>query len=130
MVIGILAGVVCFSATMLIKRKLKIDDSLDVFPVHAVGGALGTLLCGIFSSTSLGLFSGYDFNTDMGLMTMGDQLGVQFIGVIATVAFTATMTFVILKLVGLMTGDLRVEQDQEIEGLDLVLHEERGYDIR
>ena len=112
-------------------RAGLVYDPAGASPILWWAGAfeVGTLLCGIFSSTSLGLFSGYGFNTDMGLMTMGDQFGVQFIGMIATVAFTATMTFVILKLVGLMIGGLRVEKDQEIEGLDIVLHEERGYDI-
>ncbi|MCU7948263.1 MAG: ammonium transporter [Candidatus Thiodiazotropha sp. (ex Cardiolucina cf. quadrata)] len=124
LVIGLLAGIVCFSATNYLKQVLKIDDSLDVFPVHGVGGILGTLLAGIFSSTSLGLFSGYGFAE--GIETMGGQLYVQFIGVIATIAFTAVATFAILKLVDLLLG-LRVNHEQEIEGLDIVLHEERGY---
>ncbi|MCU7930401.1 MAG: ammonium transporter [Candidatus Thiodiazotropha sp. (ex Codakia rugifera)] len=124
LVIGLLAGIVCFSATNYLKQVLKIDDSLDVFPVHGVGGILGTLLAGIFSSTSLGLFSGYGFAE--GIDTMGGQLYVQFIGVIATIAFTAVATFAILKLVDLLLG-LRVNHEQEIEGLDIVLHEERGY---
>ncbi|MCU7816489.1 MAG: hypothetical protein KZQ81_15135, partial [Candidatus Thiodiazotropha sp. (ex Rostrolucina anterorostrata)] len=124
LVIGLLAGIVCFSATNYLKQVLKIDDSLDVFPVHGAGGILGTLLAGIFSSTSLGLFSGYGFAE--GIETMGGQLYVQFIGVIATIAFTAVATFAILKLVDLLLG-LRVNHEQEIEGLDIVLHEERGY---
>ncbi|MCU7880029.1 MAG: ammonium transporter [Candidatus Thiodiazotropha sp. (ex Lucinoma aequizonata)] len=124
LVIGLLAGIVCFSATNYLKQVLKIDDSLDVFPVHGVGGILGTLLAGIFSSTSLGLFSGYGFAE--GIETMGGQLYVQFIGVIATIAFTVVATFAILKLVDLLLG-LRVNHEQEIEGLDIVLHEERGY---
>jgi Amt family ammonium transporter len=124
LVIGLLAGIVCFSATNYLKQVLKIDDSLDVFPVHGVGGILGTLLAGIFSSTSLGVFSGYGFAESTG--SMGSQLWVQFIGVVATIGFTALVTFVLLKLVDLLIG-LRVSRDQEIEGLDIVLHEERGY---
>jgi Amt family ammonium transporter len=124
LVIGLLAGGVCFSATNYLKQVLKIDDSLDVFPVHGVGGILGTLLAGVFSSTSLGVFSGYGFAED--IATMGGQLTVQFIGVLATVVFTGGATFVILKLVDALLG-LRVNKEQEIEGLDIVLHEERGY---
>ncbi|MCB1924992.1 MAG: ammonium transporter, partial [Gammaproteobacteria bacterium] len=128
LVIGLLAGFVCFNATLFIKRTLKIDDSLDVFPVHGVGGMLGTLMAGVFSSASLGVFSGYGFNADAGVTSMGGQLWVQFVGVAATLVFTAVVTFVILKIVGALVG-LRVSEEQEIEGLDIVLHEERGYDI-
>ena len=124
LIIGLLAGTVCFSATNYLKQVLKIDDSLDVFPVHGVGGILGTLLAGVFSATSLGVFSGYGFAD--GITSMGGQLWVQFIGVIATIGFTAVATFAILKLVDVVIG-LRVNRDQEIEGLDIVLHEERGY---
>ncbi len=124
LVIGLLAGMVCFSATNYLKQVLKIDDSLDVFPVHGVGGILGTLLAGIFSSTSLGIFSGYGFAE--GITSMGGQFKVQLIGVIATLVFTAVVTFVILKVVDALVG-LRVSREQEIEGLDIVLHEERGY---
>ena len=127
LVIGILAGFICFNATMYMKRVLKIDDSLDVFPVHGVGGMLGTLMAGIFSATGLGVFSGYGFAD--GISSMGGQVYVQLIGVAATVVFTAVVTYVILKLVGALLG-LRVDEDQETEGLDIALHEERGYDIR
>jgi Amt family ammonium transporter len=126
LVIGVLAGFVCFNATMYIKRVLKIDDSLDVFPVHGVGGILGTLMAGIFSSTGLGVFSGYGFAD--GISGMGGQLYVQLVGVLATVVFTAVVTFVILKVVGALLG-LRVSEEQETQGLDIALHEERGYDI-
>ena len=125
LIIGILAGFVCFNATLFVKRVLKIDDSLDVFPVHGVGGILGTLMAGVFSATSLGVFSGYGFAD--GITSMGGQLYVQFIGVIATVAFTAVVTFVILKVVGALLG-LRVSEEDETQGLDITMHEERGYD--
>ena len=126
LVIGLLAGSVCFTATQYIKRVLKIDDSLDVFPVHGVGGILGTMLAGVFSATTLGVFSGYGFAE--GISSMAGQLKVQFIGVIATVVFTAVVTWIILKVIDAMIG-LRVTEEEEIEGLDIVLHEERGYDL-
>ncbi|MEJ2694392.1 MAG: ammonium transporter [Candidatus Thiodiazotropha sp.] len=124
LVIGLLAGMICFSATNYLKQVLKIDDSLDVFPVHGVGGILGTLMAGIFCSTSLGVFSGYGFAE--GISTIGAQVMVQFVGVIATAGFTAVVSYLLLKLVDSLVG-LRVTKDQEVEGLDIVLHEERGY---
>jgi len=126
LIIGLLAGGVCFTATQYIKRVLKIDDSLDVFPVHGVGGILGTLLAGVFSATSLGVFSGYGFAD--GITSMAGQLKVQFIGVVATIVFTAVVTWIILKVIDAMIG-LRVTEEEEIEGLDITLHEERGYDL-
>ena len=120
LIIGLSAGIVCFYATAFLKQKLKIDDSLDVFPVHGVGGILGTLLAGVFIAAGLG-GAGYAEG-----MTMGSQLGVQLTGVIATIVFTATATFVILKLVDVLVG-LRVTDEQETEGLDISQHEERGY---
>ncbi|MBE9562040.1 MAG: ammonium transporter, partial [Proteobacteria bacterium] len=125
-VIGITAGIVCFIATNFLKRVLKIDDSLDVFPVHGVGGILGTLLAGIFSSTQLGIFSGSGFAE--GITTMGQQVGVQLIGIVSVLVYTVVITFVLLKLIDMVIG-LRVTKEEEIEGLDIVLHEERGYII-
>ena len=125
-IIGLLAGIVCFTATNYIKKVLKIDDSLDVFPVHGVGGMLGTLLAGVFSATTLGVFSGYGFAE--GIDSMAGQLKVQAIGVIATLVFTAVATWIILKLLDAVIG-LRVSDEQETQGLDLSQHEERGYDL-
>ena len=125
-VIGLSAGYVCFNATMYVKKVLKIDDSLDVFPVHGVGGMLGTILAGVFASTELGLFSGFGFAE--GITSMAGQLKVQFIGVAATAIYTAIVTWFILKVIGLVS-DLRVSKDEEVEGLDIALHEERGYDL-
>ena len=122
LVIGIAAGFVCFAATNFMKRTLKIDDSLDVFPVHGVGGALGTILTGVFASNALGIFSGQQD------IAIGAQVGIQAVGVFATVAYTAIATFVILKIVDVVTGN-RVTEEQETEGLDLVMHNERGYDL-
>jgi Amt family ammonium transporter len=120
LVIGVSAGMVCFFATSFIKQKLKIDDSLDVFPVHGVGGILGTLLAGIFVSAGLG---GVGFADGM---NMGSQLGVQLTGVIVTIVFTSVATFVCLKIVDMLLG-LRVTDEEETEGLDINQHDERGY---
>ncbi len=120
--IGLAAGFVCFFATMYIKRTLKIDDSLDVFPVHGVGGMLGILLTAVFVSANYG---------GMGLpdgVSIVDQLLVQALGLTVTVVWSGTITFVLLKTIN-MVLPLRVTEDEETEGLDLVLHEERGYDI-
>lgn len=125
LIIGLVAGFVCFFATIWIKRVLKIDDSLDVFPVHGVGGILGTLFAGVFASDQLGLFSGHGYADGM---NMPSQLGVQAVGVVATLAYTAAVTFVILKVMSLFMS-LRVSAEEETEGLDLVLHNERGYDL-
>jgi Amt family ammonium transporter len=122
LVIGLVAGVVCFFATQFIKRKLKIDDSLDVFPVHGVGGFTGLLLTAVFSATAfdgLGLPDG---------VSIGEQLLTQVIGAVATLVWSGVATFVILKVVNLVSP-LRVTGEQENEGLDLVLHEERGYSL-
>ena len=122
LIIGLSAGLVCFMATNFIKRTLHIDDSLDVFPVHGVGGILGTLLTAIFASNALGVFSGQqDIN-------IASQLSTQAIGVVVAVVYTAVITFGILKLTDRLVGN-RVEADQEQEGLDLVSHNERGYDL-
>ena len=110
------------SRRRLMKRKLKIDDSLDVFPVHGVGGFTGLLLTAVFSATA---FDG------LGLPRRRvdrDQLLTQAIGALATVVWCAVATFVLLKLVNLVLP-LRVTAEQENEGLDLVLHEERGYSL-
>ena len=125
-VIGLSAGVICYFATNWIKNTLKIDDSLDVFPVHGVGGILGTLLAGVFCSTQLGIFSGNGFSD--GIDSIAGQLTVQATGVVATFAYTAVVTWVILKVVDVVVG-LRVDADEETQGLDLVLHDERGYDL-
>jgi len=121
LIIGLLAGVVCYTATAFIKRTLKIDDSLDVFPVHGVGGVLGTLCAGLFVGTlgGVGLAEG---------MTTGGQVWVQFIGVAATFGYCAIATWIILKIVDVVVG-LRVTGDEETEGLDIVLHDETGYNL-
>ena len=126
-IIGISAGFVCFYATVYIKQKLKIDDSLDVFPVHGIGGILGTLLVGIFSATSLGVFSGFGFAE--GLTSITEQVSVQLIGIVSTLVYTAVVTYLLLKFVGILTQGLRVSEEHEMSGLDQVEHEESGYNL-
>jgi ammonium transporter, Amt family len=120
--IGLSAGIICFTSTMFIKQRLRIDDSLDVFPVHGVGGIIGTLFAGVFVADQFGgsgLAEG---------MTIGSQMMVQIIGVLAVAAWTAVVTYGILKVVGMFIS-LRVSEEQETEGLDLVSHDEVGYSI-
>ncbi|MBM7422759.1 ammonium transporter [Spongiibacter marinus] len=124
-VIGLSAGVICFYCTLWIKQVLKIDDSLDVFPVHGVGGILGTFLAGIFASSELGVFSGQGLAEGV---TIVEQLKVQLIGIGSTCAYTAVVSFALFKLVDKLIG-LRVTADEESEGLDITGHNEVGYDL-
>lgn len=120
--IGVCAGILCFAATSFLKQRLKIDDALDVFPVHAVGGMLGTLLVAVFISESWGgsgIVAG---------MTIGSQLTVQIIGIVSVFAWTAVVTFAILKLVSVLTG-LRISPQEEREGIDVNEHNEKGYNL-
>lgn len=125
-VIGLSAGVVCYYCTNALQQKLKIDDSLDVFPVHGVGGMLGTFLVGIFCAPEIGIFSGNGFGGD--ITSIGGQLKVQVIGILATAVYTAILTWIILKVLDVIMG-IRVSEEDETIGLDIVLHEERGYII-
>jgi len=127
LIIGISAGFICFYSTVYIKQKLKIDDSLDVFPVHGVGGILGTLLAGVFSSTELGAFSGFGYAE--GITTMLGQISVQLVGIASVIVYTAIMSYILLKFVAVMTKGLRVDKEQEITGLDLIEHDESGYNL-
>ncbi|BBB22364.1 ammonium transporter, Amt family [Abyssogena phaseoliformis symbiont OG214] len=127
LVIGFIAGIVCFNAVIIIKQKFKIDDSLDVFPVHGVGGIIGTLMAGFFASKELGILSGQG-GWDREAIVIAEQLQIQFTGVVATVIYTAVATYLILKVVDVITG-LRVSEEEEQQGLDIVSHEEKGYDL-
>ena len=122
LIIGLSAGFVCYYATGYIKRTLKIDDSLDVFPVHGVGGILGTLLTGVFASNALGVFGGQED------ITIGAQVSTQTIGIVSSIVYTAVVTFLILKVTDILVGN-RVDEEDEMQGLDLVSHDERGYDL-
>ena len=125
LVIGLSAGIVCYYATQAIKQKFLIDDSLDVFPVHGVGGMLGTLFAGIFASDQLGMFSGQGYSE---CMTMSSQVLVQLTGISATFVYTAIVSWILLKLVDNFLG-LRVDEEEETSGLDVLEYSERGYDI-
>ena len=120
--IGGAAGVVCFFATNYMKRVLNVDDSLDVFPVHGIGGLLGTLLTAIFVSATFGGI-GYPEK-----VTMGEQFMNQLIGVVVTALWSGVLTWILLKLVDAVAG-MRVARDEETEGLDTVLHNEKGYNL-
>jgi Amt family ammonium transporter len=121
-VIGAVSGVICFFAATRVKRALGYDDALDAFGVHAVGGIVGALLTGVFVAASLG---GVGFNEGV---TMGGQLYIQAVAVLATIVYDAVVSFVLLKIIDAVVG-LRVNADEETEGLDVVLHDERAYDI-
>jgi Amt family ammonium transporter len=122
LIIGVTAGIVCQYLTTWIKQSIKIDDSLDVFAVHGVGGVLGTLMVAFLATAAfqgLGLAEG---------ATVGSQLGVQAIGVVSVAVWSAVATYVIIKVADAMFG-LRVSEEDEIEGLDITAHGERGYDL-
>ena len=113
LIIGIVAGVVCFWSATSLKRMLKYDDSLDAFGVHGIGGIVGAILTGYFAVESIGGTAG----------SMG-QVVTQIEGVLITIAYTAIGTYIILKVLDLVMG-LRVTEEQEREGLDIALHGER-----
>ncbi|MBT5577128.1 MAG: ammonium transporter [Porticoccaceae bacterium] len=125
LVIGFTAGIICYYATQAIKQRFKIDDSLDVFPVHGVGGILGTFYAGIFASDALGVFSGQGYNEGM---TMASQTYVQIVGITSTFVYTGIATYILLKIVDKLLV-LRVDEEGETRGLDLTEHDERGYDL-
>lgn len=126
LLVGLSGGVICYFATTYLKQKIKIDDSLDVFPVHGVGGIVGTFLAGILVSGNLGIFSGNGLAEGM---TMGSQVMVQIIGILSVAAYTGILTFIILKLVGAVTSGIRVTEEEEQMGLDITDHDERGYSL-
>ena len=118
--IGLSAGVLCYWGANGLKRQFGYDDSLDVFGVHGIGGIVGALLTGVFASSTLG-GSVADLN-------IGSQLGLQAAGVGATLVWSGVLTFVILKVVDGMIG-IRVTAEEETTGLDLTLHDERGFNL-
>jgi Amt family ammonium transporter len=120
LLLGLAAGVGCFLASTKLKRALGYDDSLDVFGVHAVGGIIGAILTGVFATSLDGL--------KVGELAMGSQVWIQTKGVLITVVFVAVTSYVLLKITDWIVG-LRVSEEQETEGLDLALHDERGYNL-
>jgi Amt family ammonium transporter len=124
LLLGAVAGVVCYLAVDLVKEKWNIDDSLDVFAVHGVGGVLGTLLVALLALDSLG---GGGLSVSSG--GFGAQLGVQALGVLATLVWSGGITFIIVKVTAALTGGLRVGAEDETAGLDQALHGEEAYDL-
>jgi len=121
-IIGLVAGVVCFWAATSLKRMLGYDDSLDAFGVHGVGGIVGALLVGIFAYGPLSATEALPGGVSGGF----DQFKLQVIGIVATAIFTGVMTFIILMITKALVG-LRVGEEEEREGLDLVLHGEQVF---
>jgi len=119
--IGAASGIGCFFAATTLKRAFGYDDSLDVFGIHAVGGIIGALLTGVFAATTLG---GAGFGD--GNESITAQVVSQGVGVISTIAYSGIASLVILKILDAVMG-LRVDEEQEVEGLDIALHDERGY---
>ncbi len=119
LLLGAIAGVICFLSATKMKRAFGYDDSLDAFGVHAIGGIVGALLTGVFATSMDGL------KPDL---HMGHQVFIQFEGVMTTIIYDAIVTFIILKVLDVIMG-LRVTEDQETEGLDIALHDERGYNL-
>ncbi len=118
LIIGISAGLVCYEATQYIKKILLIDDSLDVFPVHGVGGILGTLLTGVFAASTYG---------GVGLEnSISEQVTIQFIGVVFTIIWCGIFTYIALKVTNSLVG-LRISDENEETGIDLTEHGEKGY---
>ncbi|HSO19435.1 MAG TPA: ammonium transporter, partial [Desulfosarcina sp.] len=118
--IGFAGAFFAWLASTKLKRALGYDDSLDVWGVHGIAGIVGALLTGVFVDAGLGgagLAEG---------MTIGGQVWIQFISVVATLVYGGVVSFIILKIVDVIIG-LRVTEEQETEGLDLALHDERGY---
>ena len=119
--IGISVGIVCFLAVVILKNKLGYDDSLDAFGIHGVGGTLGALATGLFASKIInpagadGLFFGNP-----------GQLGIQVLATVVTAVFSFVATLIILKVIDLIIG-IRVQEEDEIMGLDLSQHNETGY---
>ena len=117
--IGLASGIVCFWGATSLKQSLGYDDSLDAFGVHGIGGIVGCVLTGIFAAKGLGGLE--DIN-------IGEQLLAQLLSIIVTVVYCGVLSWVILKIVDATVG-LRVDETHELEGLDLSLHDERGYDL-
>lgn len=119
---GAAAGILCFFATGFVKSRLRVDDSLDVFAVHGVGGMFGSLLAAVFALPALG---GSGFGDKLSLT---GQLGAQAVGIASAAVWSAICTFGIIKLLGATVG-IRVSLEEQREGLDLATHGERAYDL-
>jgi Amt family ammonium transporter len=120
--IGLAGGAICYFMVGVVKRRFKIDDSLDVFAVHGVGGATGIVLTAVFMDAALGGIGFAEGNS------MGGQAAIQLTGIVAVLLWSLVISFVIAKVVHAVTG-LRVSAETEEQGLDLRLHGERGYNM-
>ena len=120
--LGVMAAVICYYAIQLVKRKLHIDDSLDVFAVHGVGGILGSIMLAFFAAEALG---GVGYGEGAGI---GSQLVAQLIGVGAVALWSAVATVIIAMMVSLIFP-MRVSEDEEREGLDITSHGERAWEL-
>ncbi len=123
LVIGVAAGIGCYYGATRLKQAFGYDDSLDVFGIHGIGGIIGALLTGVFCVEK---FGGAGFGGE--ITSIGQQVMVQTYGIIATILYTAVMSFVILKIIDLVVG-LRVKEEQEIRGLDRSTFDETGYNF-
>ena len=123
LLIGLMAGSICFYATQAVKGVFGIDDSLDVFPVHGVGGIIGIIMVSF-----LGVQGGFLGSSAGEEWVPMEQLMIQLKGIVVIGLWTAIASWIILKLIGSFT-DLRVTEEEEYDGLHVVEHEERGYDL-
>ncbi len=119
-VIGFASGALCFYAASSLKRALGYDDSLDVFGVHGVGGFIGAILTGVFTAE---MFGGTGLDNGIGA-----QVYLQFVGAGATIVYSGVLTFIIIKVLDSTIG-IRVSPEVESEGLDIALHNERGFNL-
>ena len=122
-VIGVVAGILCFWGVTSLKKKMGYDDALDAFGIHGIGGIVGALLTGIFCAEGLG---GQGFGD--GNSSIGGQLVAQLIGIVFTIVYCGVLSFIILKIVDAIIG-LRVSEEEEVQGLDISLHDEQGYSM-
>jgi len=123
LILGALAGAVCFYAVTLVKTRFKIDDSLDVMAVHGIGGATGILLVSVLATETfggLGLAEG---------MTVTSQLSIQVVGILATLVWSVVISYIILKAIEMTIGTLSVSEEEEVEGLDIMVHGEKAYEL-
>lgn len=123
LLIGVASGICCYLVAVKVKSALQIDDSLDVFGVHGMGGIVGALLTGVVAAPALG---GAGFSVDGG---MGSQVWAQFLSIVVTILWSGVVSFFAFKLIGYFTGGLRVDTEDELRGLDLSSHDEQGYDM-
>ncbi len=119
--IGFASGALCFWGATSLKQKLGYDDSLDAFGVHGIGGIVGAVLTGVFAAKSMG-------GQGLAEASIAAQVGSQLISVVFTIVYCAVLSFIILKIVDALVG-LRVDADEETQGLDLTLHSEQGYNM-